>query len=500
MKRATWPWIAVFVAAVAWRLGLFFAYRPAGVEPDGLGLAVLFSLPETLRAALPVWSESLLAKVAGYWPPGYPLANAAVGAIVGDALLAGRLVSALAAGGLAVVLGLLARDLTGQRSAGLFAGALAATTPLAVFWDTRVRPETLFWLFLAVALWQLIRYVREPRRSVCLTWAVAASGLAACVKYEAVVLLPALLVAGVALGRDRRRRPDWRIVPALIPWALALAWLATHQQDRAGDYANLVSTTIAWQFPLWFGGTLAALPYVITWPAFALALLGVASLWSDRATRPVACLLAYLVVGYAAAIAVGYNWIARYLLLLIPPLLVAAAAGWARLPHVAWLRWGVVALTVVANLFMAQQWIAAEQDRWRETIDIGRAVAAQVPAGATVWTDDPYLAPYWAGRDLRPLDDPAAVRPGDFFVLNDFYGALRRKALVDDTLDALGRIGPVTIISEYIHSFTPLAGDVIDPARLAQAADLRALGPDTFRDRATPITVMAVLGRMDENP
>jgi hypothetical protein len=137
--------------------------------------------------------------------------------------------------------------------------------------------------------------------------------------------------------------------------------------------------------------------------------------------------------------------------------------------------------------------VAAERDRWRETIDVGRAVAAMPNAARTLWSDDPYLTPFWTGRDAQTLDDLGAVQPGDLVILHDLYGALRKKRTVEQSLQALSAVQPPTILFDTRREFTPLSGEVFDPHELAGAADLRAVGPFAFWRRTYPIAVRAVL-------
>jgi Dolichyl-phosphate-mannose-protein mannosyltransferase len=493
IRREAWPWALVFVGAVTLRLALYLAYRPDGVEPDGLGMALLFWKPELLQAALPDWWRELMSKVAGYWPPVYPYLCAAFGKLFDDPLAAGRVVSALASGALALAIAATVRFLTGDRTAGVFAAVCWAVAPLAVFWDTRVRPEAVFLLAYTAGLYFLLRHLGGGRRLRDLALATALAGFAATVKYEAVVLIPALAVFWVPALRRRPGAALWRLAAAAVPWALAAAWMLTHDLDRAGDYAGLFTAQMARQLPVWWGLSVAALPAVATWPVAALAVFGWVTTYRDKPTRPAAWLLLYVVAAHLATIAVGYNWIARYLLLVLPVVVLLAGVGWARLPDIAWLRWGAAGLSVVVGLFLSHQWVRGEADRWRETMAIGEAVARHVPVEARVWSDDPYLTPYYAGRDLQPLGDLTAVEAGDYVVLHDLYGALRHKRTVATSLVALAKNHEITVISDKESTFTPLAGDVIDPARLAAEADLRGLGPATFWERRFPITVRAAL-------
>ncbi len=495
MKRWTGPVLALGVFAAALRLTLYFVFQPVGVEPDGLGLAVLFwSGNDHAR----LWAAEMLPLIAGYWPPAYPAANALVGAAAGDPFLAGRLVSALFAGVLAGMVALLVRRLTSSRMAGLFAGALAALAPLSVAWDVRVRPEAMFLAAYVAAVYFAVAYGRD-RSGRDLVWATALSGVAALVKYDVVCFLPPLAVMWFGHLRRRQLRDlPWGLA-ALAGWLLALTWMLTHQAARAGDYRDLFSLAMLRQFPVWTGMTLFALPTVATVPVCALAIWGAYSLLANRESRPAGWLLVYLVAAHIGLIAVGYNWTSRYLLMTLPFVAVLAGVGWYALPRLRGLRAIAAALAVTVCLVTAVSWVRAEHDRWRETIEIGRAVAGLPLAGATnpvpptVWTDDPYLTPYWAGRDLRPLDDLSQVQPNDYVVLHDWFGALRHKRMAEDTLKDLHRLGQYRVVAEATSTTRPLSGEVLDAEALARVASLRELGPWSFSQRGQPLTTRAVL-------
>jgi len=488
-------WSAVFVLAVALRLALFFIYRPDGLEPDGLGMTLLFWGQGELSSRLPGWWGSLMPKVAGYWPPVYPWLVSVFGKLTGDPFLGARLLNALAAGGLAVLAGRIVRLLTASRRAAWMAGLLAATAPLAVAWDVRVRPEGLWSLVGLAGLYFLVRYLSGRRLGNDLIFATALFGLSACVKFEAILIVPPLLW----LWSGRLRREKWKDLPvglvALGPWVLAAVWMLTHELARSGDYAELLSLQTLRQLPVWFALSLAALAEVLGWPVAALALVGLFVLYRDRPRRPLFRLFVYLVAVNLAAVAVGYNWLSRYLLLVLPFLLIIAAVGWAGLPNLLWLRWGAAALSLVASFFLAHQWVAAEKDQWRETIEAGQALREKTPPTAVVWSDDPYLLPYWAGRDVRTLDKLTDVRPGEVVVLSDFYGALRHKRTVNDSREALEKAGRLEILAETVSVYTPLSGSGVDPFILAQAANLRELGPAIFWHRRIPIANRVVVAR-----
>jgi len=498
VNKRFWPVLTLVAAlAVAVRLVLYLLYRPEGLEPDGLGMALLFWHPTLLQDQLPMWWRELMPKIGGYWPPGYALANGLLARVVGDPFVAARVVSAVCAAPLVVFVALTARRLAESDLAGWFAGALMAVAPLSLAWDVRVRPETMFLALYVPAVYFALLY-HQNRRRRDLLWATGLAGAAAVVKYEIIVFAPVLAYLWFLHLRARH----WRDLPwgVLVGqgWAVALAWMLNNEAARAGDYSQLFTLMMIKQFPLWFALTWLALPVVLTLPVAALAVAGGWEMGRYRLKRPALWLLIYLMFGHVATMAAGYNWTSRYLLILLPWAAVLAGVGLAALPGWRGLRPAVAGLVLALCLVSAVFWVRAERDKWGETVAIGRAVAQLAPAEARVWSDDLYLSPYWAERNLLPLDRLESLQPGDYVLLSDFFGALHFKRRVDDSLKLLRERFDARVIADKTVIYRPLSGEVIDPAELATKPDLRALGPRTFWSRKTPVQARAVLVMLSE--
>ncbi len=413
---------------------------------------------------------------------------------VGDPFIAGRVVSAVAAGGCAVLAARLAAELTENRLAGLFAGLLIATTPLSIAWDVRVRPESLFLLFVVATIIACRRSNATPTPR---NWsiALACSGLAFFTKYEAIALFPLLAWTMFRGGAHRRVFVNWRTWIALIPWLAGFAWMLTHRGVRIGDYRELLTAQGLVQIPVWSWWTIVNALDVYLWPVAILSGLGAWAWWRSRRERTTATFVLWIAGCFVVMIAAGYNWSSRYLLLLLPAVVLPAARGLMFIRMSA-LRVAVILAVTASNLWVAQMWVRAEKDRWMETRQMADAVVRHVPAGAKIWSDDPYLTPYLAKRDVVPMANDARVSPGDYVVLHDLYGALRRGRTVQVSMEELGGDRRPEILAWTSVTHTPLSGEVVDPTALAQAGSLRNLGPRSYWGRRQPITVDAVLVRL----
>lgn len=91
---------------------------------------------------------------------------------------------------------LVARELAGRRPA-LVAAGIVAVAPVEVLWATRLRPDAVMPLFIALGVWAALRARRVDRRAV--PWWLGGSGLAIGVAWSArevaLVMLPVVVVA-----------------------------------------------------------------------------------------------------------------------------------------------------------------------------------------------------------------------------------------------------------------------------------------------------------------
>ena len=123
---------------------------------------------------------------------------------------------------------LVARELVGRRPA-LVAAGIVAVAPIEVLWATRLRPDAVMPLFIALGVWAGLRAARaDGRRAV---WWLAAGGLAIGAAWSAretaLVMIPIVVLAAWPALRASWPRA-WAFVAglAVIPVALVLVFAA----------------------------------------------------------------------------------------------------------------------------------------------------------------------------------------------------------------------------------------------------------------------------------
>ena len=175
--------VAVYVAA---RHHTVFVWQ----ELDGYSLQA-----EQLLSA--IWPRDV------YRPALYVILTALGGNLLGDCFLAGKMISAIAAGGVAWLSYRLGLRLGGTR-AGLIACALTASNSLLVTNSILAATDMLFALHFHLALLMLLRFSDRPSPRHAF-WAGVALALAWFTRYQAVALLP-VMIATVAARSAKPER------------------------------------------------------------------------------------------------------------------------------------------------------------------------------------------------------------------------------------------------------------------------------------------------------
>jgi 4-amino-4-deoxy-L-arabinose transferase-like glycosyltransferase len=225
--------LVIVAVAVAFALRMGFGAWAASVPPPlsdaeyydaaarslaaGDGYSVLLT-PEGFRPG---------GEATAFYPPGYSIFLGAGYAILGEEVAVGRALNAVAGALTVVPVWWLGRRLYGP-AAGVAAGALIALSPSLIAWTPVLLSETWFTLLFAIALVAVAPLLDRGARSGAGSALVAgaAIGLAALVRGQAAVLLPAVLVA---LLWQRRSTSDALRTTALVavsaavvltPWAV----------------------------------------------------------------------------------------------------------------------------------------------------------------------------------------------------------------------------------------------------------------------------------------
>jgi 4-amino-4-deoxy-L-arabinose transferase-like glycosyltransferase len=266
-----------------------------------------------------------------------------------------RLPSLLAGVGLIGACFALGREV-GGRGAALLAGALAALSPVAIFYSTEARAYALAALCVTVSTLGLLRALRGGGRR---WWALYAAGACAAVYSHYTTAFP---LAAQALWALVFRRASWR--PLLASSGLAALAFAPWLPELRDDQRDPVGRVIAALHPLTAGNVRRDLEHLIagsayapmrdvpTGPAFAaiaagiaLAVAGALRAGRPRATAssPTGLLLVTGLASPAIALAVSLAgtsvYLSRNLLASLPMLLTFVAVCAARSTG----RWRVAA-------------------------------------------------------------------------------------------------------------------------------------------------------------
>jgi 4-amino-4-deoxy-L-arabinose transferase-like glycosyltransferase len=265
-------------------------------------------------------------------PPLVPLLVAAADQLFPGSLVAIRVPSALAAAGVVVLTGLLAREFGGGRAAQLLAAAAMAVSAVLLLTGHLASTTTFDLLAWSAICWLLVRAVRDGGRTWLLAGVVAGAALQN--KWS-----PAFLVAGVATGlllagpRDVLRAwgPWLGGLVALALWAPNLLWQAANGWPQlelsAAIAAGSSGTSEPWYLFLPFQLVLVSPLLVPVWAA------GWWRLARDPALRSWRCFaVAYVVLTVLFVLTGGKP----YYLAGLYPVLLAAGAG----PVLGWVRRG----------------------------------------------------------------------------------------------------------------------------------------------------------------
>jgi len=264
-------------------------------------------------------------------PPLTPLLARAMDELVPGSLVALRLPSALAAGLLVLITGLIARELGGGRAAQLLAAACMAVSSILLITGHLLSTTTVDLLAWAALSWLLVRALRDGGPVWLLTGAVA--GVALQNKVQPAFLLAAVVLGVLAVGPRRSLAALWPWVGggvALALWAPNLVWQAANgwpQLELAEAIAAGSSgTSEPWYLfvpfqlvlvspvlvPVWAIGwwRLARDPALRTWRAFAFAYVVLALLFLLTGGKPY-----YLAGLYPVLLAAGsgpvVDWVRR---------------------------------------------------------------------------------------------------------------------------------------------------------------------------------------------
>jgi hypothetical protein len=282
-------------------------------------------------------------------PPLTPLLARAMDAFFPGSLVGLRLPSALAAGLLVLLTGLIAREFGGGRAAQLLAAASMAVASVLMIVGhllSTTTPDLLAWTALS---WLLVRALRDGGPVWLAVGAVA--GVALQNKVQPAFLLAAVVVGVLAVGPRTALRPPWPWLGGLVAlalWAPNLVWQAANGWPQL-ELAEAIAAGSSGTSEPWY----LFLPFQLVLVSPLLVPVWVAGLWRlarDPALAPWrAFAVAYGVLVVVFLLTGGKPY---YLVGMYPVLLAAGAApvvAWAR-RGTAGLRTGLLAAALVLSL------------------------------------------------------------------------------------------------------------------------------------------------------
>jgi 4-amino-4-deoxy-L-arabinose transferase-like glycosyltransferase len=185
---------AIFVCALAIRLGITFAADPRGW---------LYSDMAVYDRVAQHWLHLALTADDTFTPAGYPLFLAGIYAVFGPSLVIVSVIQALLGALTCVFAALIARQLSGNVVAAATAGLVVAVYPPLVYYGALVLTEAVAPFWWAVSVWLLLRSVSRGTTS-------------------------SAALAGFSLSMATLIRPNLLL---LFPWVLLFAWVA-HRGER----------------------------------------------------------------------------------------------------------------------------------------------------------------------------------------------------------------------------------------------------------------------------
>jgi hypothetical protein len=373
-----------------------------------------------------------------FWPPLY---TALVWLLTLDGhglepLLAGRLVSWISSVLLLFPLWRVARAWAGFRAA-VFTLALYTVSAMALRWSVRVMTDMpfLFLFFMSAAELMSSPGASPSRRKRRLANATAWAVLATLARYQGLMLVPLI---GIQLVMQWRRRETGRWVSLLaqLGWLSLPAW-TLYGGFRHGQQVAARAAVDTWQTLLnyWniFEMFLYILPYALTLPVFAFVVVGLVRGPAKNATpvvdrRPaLRAMLLYCALAVLAAQSAFQSFQTRYLLPILPFLLICGGAGMSLLmDHMArqrgvWRRralGALIGLTLCWSLAFALTSFFLQRGAFADLFQAGYYIRsiADLPAEARVFSNETFNAEiscvkisFAAGRPVEPIPDLAAV-------------------------------------------------------------------------------------------
>jgi mannosyltransferase len=387
--------------------------------------------------------------------------------LFGDSVLSLRLPSILAMAAAAALTGELGRRLLSP-AVGAVAGLLLCLIPNISRYAAEARPYAWVCLMSILALMLLYRALERPcaGRWTAYAAAILGMGLGSLVAMAALAGHVTLLI--LRLRREPSRRRSF-----VLPWVAAVAGTLAVLSPLIRWGLQQRHAQLHWVPPMTLGAVYTFPKYLLGSTEAGWLLIGFLLMAAYRLTRPVLEMALAAVVPLLVVCVVSFAgssfWVNRYLLFVLLPTVIAAAAGLTRAGR----RGGMLPLTAALAVFAAAAvpgQIAVRQPTFKNGSDY-RTLAATI-IGRQQPGDVIVLA---KGRTLRAGIDyylrHDADRPRDVLV--------RESATVTGTLTAAEYANPGARLASAVRIWLIVYGRRGDPA--TARPDLRQFLRDGFR-------------------
>lgn len=340
-----------------------------------------------------------------------------------DPVVAGRFVSSLAGLISLAILYSISLRLYGRTAAAITA-ALWTLSPMILWIHSRVLSESLFLMFFLAALLYFLRTLEEQRWEN-LFLQIFFSGLATLTRPEGLAFGPLLLYSIFHSTKRGDRKSLLYTIPAFIPWALFGLWTLLSGSGYSNIMESSMERTSVRDFITYLVIYLESYPYVMCYPVFALAFIGLFRSSISKRSQWL-FLLGYFHLVWFLTISVHRWWSTRFLIVPLTLLLVEAAGtldslrgrlqfrSWSILTAVTLLSCGVLGLT---SLYFQKQVFADVKESAifvREHFNNHR-----------LFSDEKTKVSYYSRNQVHVFQPNTSFDDGDILILNSFYTPLQ---------------------------------------------------------------------------
>jgi mannosyltransferase len=275
------------------------------------------------RPVAQIWR--LVHHIDGVFGPYYLFMHGWTG-LVGDSVFDLRFPSIVAMAAAVAVTGELGRRLFGP-VVGVVAGVLLCLLPNTSRYAAEARPYAFACFFATLALLLFHRALDDlqARRWCAYGAAVLGAGLSHLIALTILAAHAAILVIRLRAGSWRRTAAAWAAVVAAVLLLLSpLIWWGLHQRPAQLSWVAPVTAADIYRFPARLVGT--AQP---AWLLIGMVLVASSPQTRRLAETAVAMVVPLLVVALVSVVGPSF-WVIRYLLFVLMPVAIAAAAGLVR--------------------------------------------------------------------------------------------------------------------------------------------------------------------------